>query len=53
VNGWFGVHDKLSTTRQFLAECIGIDIERERTALAPEQAAALGCVGPVADVCSA
>ena len=30
VNGWFGGYDKLSTTRLFLAECFGIDIDRER-----------------------
>jgi HAD superfamily hydrolase (TIGR01484 family) len=29
VNGWFGGYDKLSTTRLFLAECFGIDIDRE------------------------
>ena len=30
VNGWFGGYDKLSTTRLFLAECFGIDIDREK-----------------------
>ena len=30
VNGWFGGYDKLSTTRRFLADCFGIDIEQER-----------------------
>jgi HAD superfamily hydrolase (TIGR01484 family) len=30
VNAWFGRHDKLSMTRQFLAETFGIDIDRER-----------------------
>jgi HAD superfamily hydrolase (TIGR01484 family) len=29
VNGWFGGYDKLSTTRIFLADCFGIDIDRE------------------------
>jgi len=33
VNGWFGGYDKLSTTRLFLAECFGIDIDREREAV--------------------
>ena len=30
VNGWFGGYDKLSTTRRFLADCFGIDIDRDR-----------------------
>lgn len=32
VNGWFGDYDKLTTTRQFLADCFGIDVcaDRER-----------------------
>lgn len=30
VNGWFGGYDKLSTTKRFLADCFGIDIEQER-----------------------
>jgi len=30
VNGWFGGYDKLSTTRRFLADCFGFDIDRER-----------------------
>jgi hydroxymethylpyrimidine pyrophosphatase-like HAD family hydrolase len=33
VNGWFGGYDKLSTTRLFLAECFGIDIDREKDAI--------------------
>jgi HAD superfamily hydrolase (TIGR01484 family) len=33
VNGWFGGYDKLSTTRLFLAECFGIDIDREKDAV--------------------
>jgi HAD superfamily hydrolase (TIGR01484 family) len=31
VNGWFGGYDKLSTTRRFLADCFGLDIDRERS----------------------
>ena len=31
VNGWFGGYDKLSTTRHFLADCFGVDIDRERS----------------------
>lgn len=30
VNGWFGRWDKLTMTRRFLAECFGIDVDRER-----------------------
>ena len=30
VNGWFGGYDKLSTTRRFLADCFGFDIDRDR-----------------------
>lgn len=30
VNGWFGGYDKLSTTRLFLQDCFGIDIERDK-----------------------
>jgi HAD superfamily hydrolase (TIGR01484 family) len=33
VNGWFGGYDKLSTTRLFLSECFGIDIDRAREAI--------------------
>src|SRR4051812_28631286 len=33
VNGWFGGYDKLSTTRLFLAECFGFDIDREKEAV--------------------
>ncbi len=33
VNGWFGGYDKLSTTRLFLSECFGIDIDAERHAV--------------------
>ena len=29
VNGWFGGYDKLSTSRQFLREAFGMDIDRE------------------------
>jgi HAD superfamily hydrolase (TIGR01484 family) len=34
VNGWFGSYDKLGMTRTVLAECFGIDLERERDAFA-------------------
>lgn len=30
VNGWFGTYDKLSMTRRFLDEALGVDLERER-----------------------
>ena len=30
VNGWFGTHDKLSTTRLLMQECHQVDVERER-----------------------
>lgn len=30
VNGWFGEHDKLSMTRRFAAERLGLDLEREK-----------------------
>ncbi len=30
VNGWFGAYDKLSMSRRFAAERLGIDIEAER-----------------------
>jgi len=33
VNGWFGQYDKLSMTRTLLAECFGIDLDRERERL--------------------
>jgi HAD superfamily hydrolase (TIGR01484 family) len=33
VNGWFGGYDKLSTTRLFLMECFGIDLDAERRAI--------------------
>lgn len=29
VNGWFGGYDKLSTSRLFLRQCFGIDIDRD------------------------
>jgi len=29
VNGWFGGYDKLSTTRVFLTDCFGIDIDKQ------------------------
>jgi HAD superfamily hydrolase (TIGR01484 family) len=31
VNGWFGGYDKLSTTRRFLADCFGFDIDRDKS----------------------
>jgi HAD superfamily hydrolase (TIGR01484 family) len=34
VNGWFGGYDKLSTTRRFLADCFGFDIDRDRSRVA-------------------
>ena len=34
VNGWFGGYDKLSTTRRFLSDCFGIDIDRVRERIA-------------------
>jgi HAD superfamily hydrolase (TIGR01484 family) len=34
VNGWFGGYDKLSTTRRFLADCFGLDIDRDRSRVA-------------------
>ncbi len=37
VNGWFGGYDKLSTSRRFLADCFGIDIDNN-----PEQIAFAG-----------
>lgn len=30
VNGWFGGYDKLSTSRLFLRDCFGIDIDRDK-----------------------
>jgi HAD superfamily hydrolase (TIGR01484 family) len=33
VNGWFGDHDKLSTSRRFMAEIAGLDIDSEREAV--------------------
>jgi HAD superfamily hydrolase (TIGR01484 family) len=34
INGWFGGYDKLSTTRRFLADCFGLDIDRDRSRVA-------------------
>jgi len=34
VNGWFGAHDKLTTTRTLLREVFAIDLEAERTRFA-------------------
>jgi HAD superfamily hydrolase (TIGR01484 family) len=31
VNGWFGGYDKLSTTRRFLVDCFGFDIDRDKS----------------------
>ena len=30
VNGWFGGYDKLSTSRAFLAECFGLDLDTDK-----------------------
>ena len=30
VNGWFGAYDKLSMTRRFVAEALGLDLDAER-----------------------
>lgn len=30
VNGWFGAYDKLTTTRRYAADILGIDIDEER-----------------------
>ena len=30
VNGWFGGYDKLSTSRLFLRDCFGLDIDRDK-----------------------
>ena len=32
VNGWFGDYDKLTTTRTLLAECFGVELDREKEA---------------------
>ena len=34
VNGWFGAYDKLTTARTLLAEAFGVDMDRERDAIA-------------------
>lgn len=33
VNGWFGDYDKLSMTRQFLAEVLGMDVDAESASI--------------------
>ncbi|MEM9199427.1 MAG: HAD-IIB family hydrolase [Pseudomonadota bacterium] len=33
VNGWFGSHDKLTMTRRFAAEILGLDIDTDRDAV--------------------
>lgn len=33
VNGWFGAYDKLSMTRRFAAEVLGLDLERDKARL--------------------
>jgi 3-deoxy-D-manno-octulosonate 8-phosphate phosphatase KdsC-like HAD superfamily phosphatase len=33
VNGWFGAYDKLTMTRRFAAEILGVDIDAERAAV--------------------
>jgi hydroxymethylpyrimidine pyrophosphatase-like HAD family hydrolase len=30
VNGWYGAYDKLTTTRRFAADILGVDIDSER-----------------------
>jgi HAD superfamily hydrolase (TIGR01484 family) len=30
VNGWFGGYDKLTTSRLFLSDCFGVDLDRDR-----------------------
>lgn len=30
VNGWFGAYDKLTTTRTFMRECFGVDLDASR-----------------------
>lgn len=30
VNGWYGAYDKLTTTRRFAAEVLGVDLDRDR-----------------------
>ncbi len=30
VNGWFGTYDKLTTSRRFAAEVLGLDLDRDR-----------------------
>lgn len=34
VNGWFGKYDKLSTSRLFLQDCFGIDIDHDKDSIA-------------------
>ena len=34
VNGWFGSHDKLTTTRLLMSECFGTDLDRARSEFA-------------------
>ena len=34
VNGWFGEYDKLTMTRIFVRDCLGIDLDSEETAFA-------------------
>ena len=31
VNGWFGEYDKLTMTRQFVQQCLGIDLDADET----------------------
>ncbi|WP_235984395.1 HAD-IIB family hydrolase [Mesorhizobium neociceri] len=33
VNGWFGKYDKLSTSRLFLRDCFGIDIDHDKDSI--------------------
>jgi hydroxymethylpyrimidine pyrophosphatase-like HAD family hydrolase len=34
VNAWFGNHDKLTMSRRFLAECLGLDVTRDNEQIA-------------------
>lgn len=34
VKGWFGKYDKLSTSRLFLQDCFGIDIDHDKDSIA-------------------
>lgn len=34
VNAWYGTHDKLTMSRTFLADCFGIDVDRDNQSIA-------------------